>query len=166
MEGIVYDTTAPAHDPVALMSLAHEVGEAGAQSFLDNYLATLPHRHARVLQTLASGDAKAAMDAVLSLKVSSAVVGAVHLSAFCQGLQDELKSGSLADLTIVTVELDSLVKAFVTVANRYYRNILRNCCCFPQDLLKKVASPRRPVSGGTMMILPTKGRPLGIGMKS
>ncbi|MFC9352852.1 Hpt domain-containing protein [Arthrobacter sp. NPDC057013] len=112
MEAIMIDTSLPAYDPLALMSLAHEAGEAVARRFLDHYLELLPHRHARTLQTLTCGDAEEAMDAVLSLKVASAIVGAAQLSAFGQNLQDQLKSGSVDNITDIATELDSLVAAF------------------------------------------------------
>lgn len=118
-EGPVHDTSdAPDFDPAALMSLAHEAGEPAAQRFLDDYLGLLPRRHARILRTLSSVELEDAMDAVLSLKGSSTIVGAAGLSIYCQHLQDQLKSGNFPDLAQTAVELGAGVSAFLQTVMR------------------------------------------------
>jgi len=88
--GIVSEESVPVYDPLKLMELADEAGEIVAQRFINEYLALLPHRQDRILAKLAVGDDETAMDAVLSLKTTSAMVGAVRLSGYCQHLQDQM----------------------------------------------------------------------------
>lgn len=117
MVGLVFDRSVPVYDPVQLMELAHQAGEITTQRFLHDYLGLLPRRQERILEELANGDVEEAMDAILSLRVTSAMVGALRLSAYCQHLQDQLTRGNIADMSDVTTELAVLVAAFVRAVN-------------------------------------------------
>jgi HPt (histidine-containing phosphotransfer) domain-containing protein len=116
MAGLVFDPAGPAYDPLQLMVLADQAGETAAQRFLDEYLGLLPERQERILRGLAVGDLVAAMDAVLSLKVTSSMVGAVRLSLYCGHLQDllEIESVGAAD---VAADMVALSQAFVQAVN-------------------------------------------------
>jgi hypothetical protein len=109
----VLDASAPAYDPLALLSLAETAGENAAQRFLDDYLNLLPHRRFRIVGAQTAGDTKDAMDAILSLRVTSMIVGTAWLTHFCRQLQDQLTDGETADAAEIAEELDLLVSLFV-----------------------------------------------------
>lgn len=99
------------------MMLADETGDMTAQRFLDEYLGLLPRRQDRIIRELADGDVGKAMDAILSLRTTSAMAGAVRLSSYCQYLQDELALGNIADRTKTSAVLAILAGAFVQAVN-------------------------------------------------
>jgi histidine phosphotransfer protein HptB len=113
MEGLVFDQSVPVYDPLKLMVLAHEAGETAAQRFLDDYLGLLPTRKDRIVAELSEGEVEEAMDAVVSLKVTSSMVGAIRLKGYCQQLQDQLTVGNIADVAAVAADLGGLVPAFI-----------------------------------------------------
>jgi hypothetical protein len=67
----------PVLDAGPLQTLATEVGPAFAEAFIDDYLQMLPDRASKILRALASGDPRMAADAVVSLKATSAMAGAL-----------------------------------------------------------------------------------------
>lgn len=113
MNARVSDPPVPDYDPLKLMVLAHEAGETAAQRFLDDYLRVLPARQGRILAELSKGEVEEAMDAVVSLKVTSSMVGAIRLNGYCQQLQDQLTIGHIADAAAVAADLAVLVQAFI-----------------------------------------------------
>ncbi|NMR30393.1 Hpt domain-containing protein [Crystallibacter degradans] len=71
-----------------LRQLAAELeDEERCRSFVRNFICIWDERHARLCQAIQASDAKAAMDVVLSLKVSSAMAGAGRLSQLAANLQ-------------------------------------------------------------------------------
>lgn len=63
-------------------ALAEDMGDPGcALDFLGDYLRMLPRRMARIIGHLRDQDSEAAMDAVLSLRVSSAMTGVQEADA-------------------------------------------------------------------------------------
>lgn len=67
-----------------LQNLAHELGDPqAALRFLAKYLTLLPHRIERITHGLERRDAASTTDALLSLKITSAMVGATALEAQC-----------------------------------------------------------------------------------
>lgn len=99
------DEAIPVLDSSRLRLLAQEVGNKAAHEFLGTYLRLLPARMARLVGQLASGDIEASMDAVLSLKVTSSMIGAIGLEHYCQALQHQLSLGRLADAETAKSEL-------------------------------------------------------------
>jgi HPt (histidine-containing phosphotransfer) domain-containing protein len=87
----------PVLDFRVLAEVAREVGTGAADRFLATYLGLLPQRIDRVASAIASSDLDAAMDAVLSLRVTSSMIGAVRLELYCRRLQDELADGHFTD---------------------------------------------------------------------
>lgn len=59
--------------------------------FINNYMGLLPARRSRINQTVESMDAEAALDAVLSLKTSSLMVGASRLGIIARNLESTLR---------------------------------------------------------------------------
>ena len=64
-------------DPQVIRTPAGNLGSNGlASRFLNDYLDLLPRRKRRIINALRDDDPEAAMDAILSLKITSAMVGA------------------------------------------------------------------------------------------
>ncbi|XAS68261.1 Hpt domain-containing protein [Micrococcaceae bacterium Sec5.7] len=87
------DAGTPVVDPAVLRQLRAELDadEAYCKVFVRNYLDQLPRRVSRLRCALISGDLEAAMDAVLSLKTSSRMVGACCLGAIADEVETALK---------------------------------------------------------------------------
>lgn len=90
----------PIVDARVLRRLRAELGTDGAYSvtFVDNFLRELPGRLTRLRMALSDADRHAAMDAVLSLKTSSRMVGAVCLGRLSDELEGRLKDIPEEDL--------------------------------------------------------------------
>jgi HPt (histidine-containing phosphotransfer) domain-containing protein len=91
--------TLPLVDASVLDRLRAELdGDEGIwRVFIQDFLAQLPVRTARLLQALTSGDAAGAMDAVLSLRTSSQMVGAERLAHQALTLETALRAARDAD---------------------------------------------------------------------
>ncbi|ASN22648.1 hypothetical protein CGK93_22390 [Arthrobacter sp. YN] len=75
-------------DSCKLQALAEELDDsAPAIRFLSTYLSMLPGRILRISTGLCLHDADASMDAVLSLRISSAMVGAVETENQCRAIE-------------------------------------------------------------------------------
>lgn len=59
--------------------------------FVQNFIALLPERLERIRQALTTGDTRGSMDAVLSLKTSSQMVGAEQLACLAMALEQDLR---------------------------------------------------------------------------
>lgn len=89
----------PLVDQRVLRRLRAELGSDAdyTDTFVSNYLNQLPLRISRLHTALCSADSHAAMDAVLSLKTSSRMVGAACLGALAAELETLLRSIPEAD---------------------------------------------------------------------
>lgn len=83
----------PLLDPAVLERLRDELeGDEGIwKIFIRNFIAQLPTRTERLRHTLTTGDAKGAMDAVLSLRTSSQMVGAERLADLALQVEESLR---------------------------------------------------------------------------
>jgi HPt (histidine-containing phosphotransfer) domain-containing protein len=99
----VVDESLPVLDAAPLLDLADHADARAAQRFLADYLDLLPSRVAKVIGCLSSSDVKASRDAVVSLKVTSAMTGAVRMERYCRELEDRLAAGRLPDAAAVLV---------------------------------------------------------------
>lgn len=84
----------PRIEPAALEILAEHVGSSAAESFLANYLTMLPARLERIVRALEVQDMDQALDAVISLKVASAMAGARDLERECERFLPSLQNTS------------------------------------------------------------------------
>lgn len=75
----------------AMTVLAAEVGRPAAEAFLATYMNMLPTRLHRIVEALDAEELDEAIDAVLSLKVTSAMAGAEDLERECALLARSLK---------------------------------------------------------------------------
>lgn len=82
--------TSPALKKLANDLKSHDAAVVFAWTFLE----MLPCRVSRILRALDMRDGSAALDAVLSLKVTAAMAGATGLEGRCRELELALKSGS------------------------------------------------------------------------
>jgi HPt (histidine-containing phosphotransfer) domain-containing protein len=79
-------------NPSALQALIEHTGRSAAARFADDYLTLLQDRLTRVDAALAAADPAAALDAVQSLRASSAMLGAEQMTLYCTGLETELRA--------------------------------------------------------------------------
>lgn len=83
-------------DTSVLDQLATDLADAGfVCTFAGKYRAMLPGRVGRVCRALSACDVDDAMDAVLSLRVSSTAVGAEELATISGRLEADLRCGEL-----------------------------------------------------------------------
>ena len=88
----VPDSTPPLVDPSALQELGSQLeSPAVAKGFARDYTNLWDRRYQSLATSLDSGDEAAALDAVLSLKTSSAMVGGVRLAGLARELEDAIR---------------------------------------------------------------------------
>jgi HPt (histidine-containing phosphotransfer) domain-containing protein len=84
----------PLLDPKALDKLREDVdGFEVWSAFVQNFLTALPLRIQTLSLTLTTGDVAGALDAVLSLKAASQMVGASRLATLAHGLEMAQREG-------------------------------------------------------------------------
>lgn len=82
----------PLVDPAALQDLGSQLDcPAVAEGFARDYTNMWDHRYRSLAKSLERGDEAAALDAVLSLKTSSAMVGGIQLAALATELEDAIR---------------------------------------------------------------------------
>lgn len=116
--GVTGGDEVPVLDGGPLQALANEVGPAFAQAFIDDFLQMLPGRAAKILHGLAGGDLRAARDAVVSLKATSAMAGALRLERCCQELELRIRRGQRLDPLAVKAVLYANIRLLVREAAR------------------------------------------------
>ena len=102
------DGYAPLLDPSVLERLREELDddEGVWKVFVQNFIAHLPERNEKLRQTLTTGDVTGAMDAVLSLKTSSQMVGAERLAGLAIDLEQAMRHDILgADPAVALPQL-------------------------------------------------------------
>ncbi|MDI3211493.1 Hpt domain-containing protein [Arthrobacter sp. AL12] len=88
----VPDTAPPLVDPSALQELGTQLDSpAVAKGFARDYSNMWDRRYQSLASSIDSGDEAAALDAVLSLKTSSAMVGGVRLAELARELEDAIR---------------------------------------------------------------------------
>jgi HPt (histidine-containing phosphotransfer) domain-containing protein len=108
----------PVLDAGPLQTLAIEVGPAFAEAFIDDYLQMLPDRASKILRALASGDPRMAADAVVSLKATSAMAGALRLERCCKELEARIRRGQRLEPDAVRAVLYANIRLLVREAGR------------------------------------------------
>lgn len=89
---VVDEAAPPLVDPAALQELGSQLDSpAVAKGFARDYAKMWDHRYQSLAMSLDNGDAAAALDAVLSLKTSSAMVGGVRLAELAGELEDAIR---------------------------------------------------------------------------
>lgn len=97
------DGQPPLVDPSVLERLRTELEDCSGytQVFVAGYIECLPQRIERLRLALTTGDWPGAVDAVLSLKTSSQMVGAELLASLALELEAELRNSASADPAVV-----------------------------------------------------------------
>lgn len=86
----------PLVDPAALQDLAAGLDDpAVARDFARDYIKMWDSRYPSLAEALDRGDESASLDAVLSLKISSAMVGGIRLSRLARDIERAVRSGEL-----------------------------------------------------------------------
>ncbi|WP_139346866.1 Hpt domain-containing protein [Sinomonas mesophila] len=88
----------PLLDDGVLRELAEDVGPRAATSFAREFAGMWPRRRAALATAVSRGDVEGAMDAILSVRVSSAMVGARRLEGLAAGLETGLRTGGVRAL--------------------------------------------------------------------
>ncbi len=112
------DQDLPVLDSHILRSLADEANPGVAQAFFDDYLQLLPVRAATILRGLASEDQADAIEGLVSLRVTSAMAGALRLEGYCRKLEHALTQGHRPDPTAVKAVLFANIRLLVREARR------------------------------------------------
>ncbi len=82
----------PAFDAAALRRLSHDLDDLAFVSvFANRYLEMLPTRVLRIARALQAADVEAALDAALSLKVSSTTVGTCELADIALAIEGNVR---------------------------------------------------------------------------
>nr|WP_256871515.1 Hpt domain-containing protein [Paenarthrobacter nitroguajacolicus] len=106
-------------DPTVLTELQAELGgdQAIISTFIRNYAELLPWRVERLHHALEKLDIEDAMDAVLSLKTSSHMVGAICMSRLATGLEISIRllpgPAHLDELRALVNEIEHFVPATI-----------------------------------------------------
>jgi HPt (histidine-containing phosphotransfer) domain-containing protein len=88
----------PVLNPQRLDELGRELESIDAAlGFAHAFLGLLPTRVARIHSALTRRDTLAAADAILSLKTSSYMVGALGMAQHCEEMESSLRNGSIPD---------------------------------------------------------------------
>jgi hypothetical protein len=85
-----------------------------ALRFLGDYLAMLPGRPERILDSLGRADSEASMDSVLSLKAASAMAGALQAETHCHTLETLVRGGKHANAMREAQHLSAAVHRLVS----------------------------------------------------
>lgn len=89
--------TLPLLDPAVLKDLTEDLGvPAMSRQFVRDYAGLWGQRKARLKESLEKEDLAVALDAVISLKVTSAMVGGSRLAHLAQTLEAALRQGNFA----------------------------------------------------------------------
>ncbi|GIU58059.1 Hpt domain-containing protein [Arthrobacter sp. NicSoilC12] len=106
-------------DPQIIHTLAANLGnKALAYRFLSDYLDLLPRRKSRIIDALGDRDPEVAMDAILSLKITSAMVGAHDAENRCRILQSLVTQGNLETAALEATALGNSIDALAADAQQ------------------------------------------------
>lgn len=126
------DAPRPLVDQSVLDRLREEFEEEEGYSrvFVGNFIEYLPQRLARLRLALTTGDLDGSMDAVLSLKTSSQMVGAERLAGLALELENEIRAEARhADMTVALPRLAAAYLRPITQCSRQTTHRLQAQCC-------------------------------------
>lgn len=81
-----------------LLDLSDQIGPASCREFVTNYIAQWDSRFDRLHRAVTGADDAAAMDVVLSIKISSEMAGAKRLAELARSAQQRLAHSGAAEL--------------------------------------------------------------------
>jgi HPt (histidine-containing phosphotransfer) domain-containing protein len=118
------DAPRPLVDQSVLDRLREELeeDEGYCKVFVGNFIECLPQRIGRLRLALTTGDLEGSVDAVLSLKTSSQMVGAERLAGLAMDLEGEIRTEAHeADVAVV---LPRLAASFLRTINHCSRQTM------------------------------------------
>lgn len=118
------DIGRPLVDQSVLNRLREELeeDEGYCRVFVGNFIDYLPDRIGRLWRALTTGDLDGSVDAVLSLKTSSQMVGAERLASLAMALEGEIRTEAYdADIAVI---LPRLAASFLHPINRCSRQTM------------------------------------------
>lgn len=125
------DAPRPLVDQSVLDRLREELeeDEGYCKVFVGNFIEYLPHRIGRLRLALTTGDLEGSVDAVLSLKTSSQMVGAERLAGLAMDLEGELRSeAGHSDVAVVLPQLAAAFLRPITLCSRQTMHRLQSQC--------------------------------------
>ncbi|MGO4236417.1 Hpt domain-containing protein [Pseudarthrobacter sp. YAF2] len=126
------DAPRPLVDPSVLDRLREELEEEEGYSrvFVANFIDYLPERLDKLRLALTTGDLEGSMDAVLSLKTASQMVGAERLAGMAQDLEAEIRAEARhADMSVALPRLAATFLRPITQCSRQTIHRLQAQCC-------------------------------------
>ncbi|MFP5313123.1 MAG: Hpt domain-containing protein [Actinomycetes bacterium] len=126
------DAPKPLVDQSVLDRLRDELEEEDGYGrvFVGNFIGFLPERLGRLRLALTTGDLEGSMDAVLSLKTSSQMVGAERLAGLALDLETEIRAEARhADLAVALPRLAAEFLRPITQCSRQTTHRLQAQCC-------------------------------------
>jgi HPt (histidine-containing phosphotransfer) domain-containing protein len=119
------DNAMPLLDRAVLERLRDEVDDENiCKTFVRNFIALLPDRAAHVRLSLTTGDLSGALDAVLSLKTSSQMVGAERLAELAADLERSLRADAPHAEPTGLLQLAAANLARITLCGRQTTDLL------------------------------------------
>jgi len=131
------DAPLPLVDQSVLDRLRDELEEDGGYSkvFVGNFIECLPQRLSKLRLALTTGDLEGSVDAVLSLKTSSQMVGAERLAGLATNLESEIRTGArAADAAVVLPHLAAAFLRNITQCSRQTTHRLQAQCAMGASL--------------------------------
>ena len=125
------DAPRPLVDQSVLDRLREELeeDEGYCKVFVGNFIEYLPHRIGRLRLALTTGDLEGSVDAVLSLKTSSQMVGAERLAGLAMDLEGELRSEARhSDVAVVLPQLAAAFLRPISQCSRQTMHRLQSQC--------------------------------------
>lgn len=104
----------PLLDPAVLVEMGQTLGRPDlATNFARDYVALWDQRERRLTASIAGEDHDAALDAAISLKVTSAMIGALRLAHLAQALESAVRADDLSRGSAVLALISSYGQATV-----------------------------------------------------
>ena len=125
------DAPRPLVDQAVLDRLREELEEEEGycKVFVGNFIDCLPNRIGRLRLALTTGDLDGSVDAVLSLKTSSQMVGAERLAGLAMDLEGEIRTEARqADVTVVLPLLAATFLRPISLCSRQTLHRLQAQC--------------------------------------
>jgi hypothetical protein len=111
----------PVLDAHPLQVLTEQAGRSVAERFFNDYLDLLPARSASIIAGLAAEDRERTLDAVVSLRVTSAMAGALEMEESSRTLERQLQVGHWSNAKAVQAELSRNILRIISEVRRQGR---------------------------------------------
>ena len=125
------DVPRPLVDQSVLDRLREELAEdeGYCRVFVGNFIEYLPYRIGRLRLALTTGDLEGSVDAVLSLKTSSQMVGAERLASLAMDLEGEIRTEAReADVAVLLPQLAATFLRTINYCSRQTMHRLQSQC--------------------------------------